>query len=310
MVLLAMAAIACTQADTGDTTGQSDYEVKRASGVLEISGAFHPYLLEGEGTPCVVTALGPIYRSLFSDRLKQHIQFVHVDFKNTWGAEGDVDLTDVTMETLLDDIDQVRIGLGHERICVLGHSAPGMMPLAYALAYPEHVSHAISIATVPFWNASFGEVQSEFWEADASDVRRAARQRNREMLPDGVLRSLTPRDAWILGYVRNGPNYWFDPTYDAYWIFAGQHARVEMVNHFFGVLLADYDLRPRLADITAPVFLAQGRYDYATPHNTWDDVRDNIPDLSYHLFERSAHFPMFEEQELFDELLIEWLSSQ
>ena len=82
-----------------------------------------------------------------------------------------------------------------------------------------------------------------------------------------------------------------------------------MVNHFFGVLLEDYDLRPRLSELTTPLFLAQGRYDYATPYHLWEDVREGIPDLSYHLFERSGHFPMFEEQEAFDDLLIGWLLS-
>jgi proline iminopeptidase len=277
--------------------------------VLEIDGTPHPYLLEGEGTPCVVAALGPLYRPLFSSELKQHIQFIYVDFKNTWGAEGEVDLSGVTMQTLLDEIDQVRSGLGYERICVLGHSAPGMMPLAYALAYPDHISHAISIATVPFWNASFGQIQEEFWESDASEERKAAQQRNRELLPDTAIASLTSRDAFVMAYVRNGPIYWHDPGQDSYWLFAGRHFSLNAINHFFSVVLEDYDLRPRLADIEAPVFLAQGRYDYATPYHLWDDVRDSIPALSYHLFESSGHFPMLEEQELFDALLIEWLAN-
>ena len=39
----------------------------------------------------------------------------------------------------------------------------------------------------------------------------------------------------------------------------------------------------------------------------WDDRREMIQDLSYNLFERSGHFPMVEEQELFDQKLVEWI---
>jgi proline iminopeptidase len=309
IALLSVAVLACGQAETPPVLDQVVVEVPRASGVIEIGGMSHPYLAEGKGIPCVVAALGPIYRPLFSDRLKEHIQFIYVDFKNTWGAEGSFDPSTVTMESLLADIDQVRAALGHDRICVVGHSAPGMMPIAYALAYPEHASHAISLATVPFWNAGFGSIQGEFWEQDASEERKAVLERNQVSLPDDVVQSLTDRDAWVMSYVRNGPLYWVDPAYDSYWIFAGHHMSLDMVNHFFGVLLADYDLRPRFPDLTTPVFLAQGRHDYATPYTLWEDLVGSIPGLSYHLFENSAHFPMFEEQNLFDDLLIEWLST-
>ncbi len=306
--LVSFCAFACTQPPDPPAVIQGVEEPVRASGLLEFDGQAHPYLVEGNGIPCVIAALGPIYRPLFSDRLKEHIQFIYVDFKNTWGAEGPIDPESVTMDSLLEDIDQVRRALGHERICVVGHSAPGMIPMAYALAYPEHISHAISLATVPFWNAEFGGIQAEFWNRDASAERKAVQEANQELLATQADQPLTPRDAWVMSYVRNGPMYWFDPSYDCYWMFAGYHVSRDMINHFFGTVLADYDLRPQLGDISAPVFLAQGRFDYAAPYHLWEEPHQDIPAVTYHVFEGSAHFPMFEEQARFDDLLIEWLS--
>jgi proline iminopeptidase len=307
-LVASLALLSCSEVVNPPEVVQTVLEPARASGVLEFDGYAHPYLIEGEGIPCVVAALGPIYRPLFSDRLKEHIQFIYVDFKNSWGAEGPIDPGSVTMESLWEDIDQVRQALGHERICVVGHSAPGMMPMAYALSYPEHISHAISLATVPFWNAGFGGIQAEFWDRDASAERRAARDANQALLSAQADQPLTARDTWVMSYVRNGPLYWFDPSYDCYWIFAGHHVSMEMVNHFFGTVLADYDLRSRLGEISAPVFLAQGRFDYATPYHLWEEPHRDIPDVAYHVFDRSAHFPMFEEQDHFDDLLIGWLA--
>jgi pimeloyl-ACP methyl ester carboxylesterase len=46
---------------------------------------------------------------------------------------------------------------------------------------------------------------------------------------------------------------------------------------------------------------------YSCPMITSDAPTPMIPDLSYNLFEKSGHFPMVEEQELFDQKLVEWI---
>ena len=46
------------------------------------------------------------------------------------------------------------------------------------------------------------------------------------------------------------------------------------------------------------------------PFNIWDGERAKIPNLSYHLFDESGHYPMLEEQELFDRLLLDWIGGR
>jgi pimeloyl-ACP methyl ester carboxylesterase len=43
------------------------------------------------------------------------------------------------------------------------------------------------------------------------------------------------------------------------------------------------------------------------PYFLWDDRKGILPNLSYNLFEKSGHFPMVEERELFDKRLVEWI---
>ena len=71
----------------------------------------------------------------------------------------------------------------------------------------------------------------------------------------------------------------------------------------------DYHPRPRLANNNVPKFLALGRYDYNIPYREWDSARKATPHLTYHLFERSGHFPMIEESALFDDRLINWVKA-
>ena len=57
IALLSVIALACGQANTPPVVDQVVVEIPRASGVIELDGMSHPYLLEGRGIPCVVAAL-------------------------------------------------------------------------------------------------------------------------------------------------------------------------------------------------------------------------------------------------------------
>jgi proline iminopeptidase len=109
--------------------------------------------------------------------------------------------------------------------------------------------------------------------------------------------------------VRNGPKYFFDPTYDFYWAWAGKQLSGELITYFLNTILGDYDPRPRLAKNTVPMLLILGRYDYNIPYREWDSARKSTPHLTSHVFQRSGHFPMIEEAGRFDDILIRWLSA-
>ena len=157
------------------------------------------------------------------------------------------------------------------------------------------------------------EIVNKFWETHASDERRMILKQKWERLPADTLSKLSPSDADILRYITNGPMYWYDPTYDCSWIFEGVYWNVEVWNHLFNVIMADYDIT-KGDQIKTPVFLSQGRHDYVVPYTLWDDVKeklkDKLPNLSYNLFEKSGHYPMLEEQALFDKKLIAWIKNQ
>src|SRR5262245_2760704 len=283
--------------------------IPRTSGVLTLSGTPHPYLAEGSGVTCVVVGLAPSYPPLFSDRLKERIRFVYVDFKNSWNAESPRDVEKITMDSLVDEVDQVRRGLLLDKICVVGHSAPGLVAVEYALRHPDLASHLILVSVEPYFTAEFIRTRTRFWEEEASADRKAALKRNVERFPDDLLRSLSARDAFALRYVRNGPRYFFDPSYDVYWAFAGKHFSAELITYFLITIVGDYDPRPKLATNAVPKLLVLGRYDYNIPYREWDSARKTTLHLTSHVFDRSGHFPMLEESALFDERVIQWLDA-
>jgi len=261
------------------------------------------YVVEGNGIPCIVVN-GPHYRPVFSKDLRRHLKLVFVDFRHSSESEAAAKVDGITLDTLIDDIDQVRKALGFDRIAVMGHSLPSLIALEYARKYPEHTSHVILIGAPPFMIPP--KEQEAFWESDASEARKVADKRNLERITDEDLKKAPPGKAWKLQFVRNGAHYWYDPSYDSSWMLEGIAPNMNFMPHVAG-LLKDYDVGKRTPSATTPLFLALGRYDYLVPYHTWGGRKDSFPNLSYNLFEKSGHYPMFEEQTLFDQNLVEWI---
>lgn len=112
--------------------------IQAADGValhLEIIGAGEPLLLLSGGPGCV-NDLAPVAQSLVGWRC-----FLP-DPRGVGQSEGGAH----DIATALRDLESLRSGLGLDRWTVLGHSWGADLGLAYALTYPEAVSHLVSFA--------------------------------------------------------------------------------------------------------------------------------------------------------------------
>jgi len=279
----------------------------KSSGVITVDDTKLRYVIEGRGIPCVVIGSTKNWpRKTFSEELRKHIQFIFMDNRAFVPPDVPVDIRKVTIETAVDDVELLRQKLGFEKIAVSGCSYPALLALAYAQKYPDHASHVIMVDMTPYWNDKARKTHKEYWETHASDERKEILKRNHEQLTDEVLSKVPP--SWR-GYVRNAPMYWYDPTYDCSWLFEGFDINPDRMGHCLNEELPHFDFTQG-DGITTPVFLALGKYSFICPYYLWDDYKDKLPSLSYNLFEKSGHYPMLDEQELFDKKLIEWVKSQ
>ena len=264
------------------------------------------YIIEGNGIPCVVIGSTKNWpRKTFSDELRKHIKFIFMDNRAFVLPEVPVDINKVTVETAVDDVELLRKKLDFDKIAVSGCSYPALLALAYAKKYPDHTSHVIMVDISPYYNEQVSKASNEYWKTYASDERKEILKLNREQLTDEVLSKVPP--SWR-GYVRSAPKYWYDPTYDCSWLFEGFDIDPDRMRHCLDKELHQFDFT-KGEKINTPVFLAIARHSYVCPYYLWDDYKDKLPNLSYNLFEKSGHFPMLEEQELFDKKLIEWIKS-
>ena len=299
--LLFMAHLSVTQGAVQD--------VPQTSGVITVRGELVPYLSEGKGEPCIVTGLAPVYPQLYSARLKQGLRLIYVDFEASWDADPTRNVEDVTMDDLVREIDDVRKAFGLERVCLAGHSSTGLIAIEYLARHPEHVSRLFLVAVHPFWNQKLFDAWNESWERDASPERKAVLTENKKLMPDSTLKALSPRDAFAMRYVRSAPRLFYNANYSILWLIMGREISGRMLDHYWGVIVKDYDTWSRLENNTTPIFLGLGRYDNAVPPQVWERERARKnPNISFVMFEKSAHFPMIEEPKTFDDAVLGWLA--
>jgi proline iminopeptidase len=278
-------------------------------GTVTANGIGFDYAIEGSGPVCMVVGdATPVERAI-SPRLRGRVRLAFLGSRMSTSEERVGDVSGVTMDTLIEDIEAMRQALDLGRVCVIGHSISGLLALEYARRYPENVTGVVMHATPPFYNERLGPAVSAFWDTAASADRKALRQRNREKVPEDSLRRLPPGEAMKLRYITSAPVYFHDPAYDPAWILEGVTWNVPAWDRLFGSIMPSYDLAGG-PPIRVPVFLALGRDDFAVPWHLWDAERDRIPDLTLRLFERSGHYAMLEERDEFDSALLDWMDSR
>jgi proline iminopeptidase len=274
------------------------------------SGPFElAYSVDGEGTPALVIGSAVYYPRAFSQCLRQSLKLIFADHRGFAHPVGDIAASDYTLDVVLADIDLVRRQLGLEKIIVIGHSGHGYMALEYAKRYPQHVSHAVMIATGPSHSAAHNAVTEQYWQESVCPERKAKLEADLALLPAEV--EAAPEKRFVTFCVRMGARSWYDHAFDAAPLWEGVRVNMPVFDHLWGEAFRDIDIAQGLDQFDAPVFLGLGRYDYlVAPYATWAPYRDSFKDLTVRVFERSGHTPQLEESELFDAELLKWLASR
>lgn len=191
----------------------------------------------------------------------------------------------ITIERVLDGIEAIRGALGAGRVHLLGHSWGGYLALAYAIRQPDRVSRIVLVGSAaPDWSSTEVLFPSLF--------------------PDSLARGA----AWRLDDPKGLQE---DFRRHVYMGMQSPEARSRVLakldslpyNRRHGQLLVAqaraYDLKPLLAGIAVPTLVTTGRYDAnIAPRTSWL-IHRAIPGSRFAVFERSGHYPMFEEPDAF-----------
>jgi proline iminopeptidase len=276
------------------------------TGHVYSSGFKLQYIVEGNGTPTIVVGSSLYYSRTFSNNLRNRLKLAFVDHRGFSPPYDAKDTSLFQLDSLVDDIELVRKHLGFDKIIVIGHSGHAFMALEYAKKYPANVSHVVMMCEAPCLSPEGHEAAQRYLNDSVCPERKAALAQNLARLPQAI--EAEPEKAFITYCLLMGPKYWFDYNYDATKLWEGVEVNMAMFDYVWGEVFRDIDIIENLDKLQAPVLVALGRYDYLVPPPyMWEPIRDKFSNLTIRIFEKSGHAPQFEEPELFDKELLEWL---
>ncbi|WP_218776739.1 alpha/beta fold hydrolase [Nostoc sp. T09] len=246
------------------------------------------------------------YSRTFSKNLRNSLKLVFVDHRGFSPPHDCKDISQYNLDLLVDDIELVRKELGFDNVIVIGHSGHAFIALEYAKKYPANVSHVVMMCAAPNFSPEGRAAAEQYLNDSVCPERKAALALNLTRLPQEM--ATAPEKAFITYCLLMGPKSWFDYNYDATKLWEGVEVNMAMFDYVWGEVFRDIDITENLDKLEAPVLLALGQYDYLIPPaHMWESVRDKFSNLTIRIFEKSSHAPHFEEPELFDKELINWL---
>jgi proline iminopeptidase len=279
------------------------------TGAATVDGAFLRYVCEGVGRPTIVIGSVIYYPRTFSYRLRTRLRMVFVDVRHFADGNASFSTDEISLDTYLHDLEAVQAHLGLDRVILVGHSHHGNLAIEYAKRFPSRVSHVVLIGSPPLDVESTVEAAAMYWDAHASERRKATLREKQSAVLALESERITPEQAYVSRYVAEGPKYWHDPTYDASRLWQGVPLDVDVITVFRNFFADGYQLQWDPERMTAPVLVIMGRHDYAVPPTLWDNVRPKLTNLTFHRFEHSGHTPQLEEPERFDQVLLDWLET-
>jgi len=268
---------------------------------VSVHGADLHYGTRGEGPVCLVlTGIGTkFYERQMPARPSDVLKLAFVDLRGSGQSTGDP--TNVTFDTLANDLDAVRLHLGVQRVAVLGHSILGALAIEYGRRRPLNSSHVIVVGTPPKGDmARLSAQATSFFDKDATEERKRILRDNLAALP--------PDATSLSRLYAQTPMRFFDARFDAAPLFAEADDKPALLRHFMGKLMPTWDITADAESLRTPILLAHGRYDYAVPYVLWDEVMSKLPTATMRLFERSGHQPFFEEPDRFVAAVTEWMA--
>jgi proline iminopeptidase len=286
--------------------------VPHATGVAkseQVNIAYETLGNRGTSLPIIAVNGGPglthaymVQNDIWQRIARKHL-VVFYDQRGTGGSKpvkSAAPLPAQDMAAQVADLEAVRQALKLDKFALLGDSYGGLVAMAYAAAYPQHVAKLIlSDSPGPNWKSIvhlLPDVFPDVQEQDAKEMQKlgaatdaAARASLRNHFRM-IFYSPEKREA----YMANMGDLGFEP------------AVAEAVSR----ATENLDLTAKLAGFHCPTLVINGRFDMnVAPLTAWR-LAHAIAGAKLVFFEHSGHLPSYEEPERYVRVLDEFLNSR
>lgn len=247
------------------------------------------------------------YERVLPKGLKTRFELFYFDHRGFAEHPGKTMSYYSSLDDISKEIEEFRLAHRLNTLFLFGHSGHAYMALEYAKNYPKWVSGLILSACSPDLNPSTHTAAATFFENEADEFRKRVFEADMATLGQKIEEN--PNERFIHFVLCQKAKNWFDPNYDASWMWEKVSTHLPTLDYVWGKLFADYQVKSGLSKISCPVLFLQGEFDFvAGPASLWDPYLSFFQQVEVHIFDRSGHYPMVEEPIKFERLIAAWTS--
>jgi proline iminopeptidase len=258
----------------------------------------------GEGQAVIVLHGGPDFDHGYLlpelDAWASAFRLVYYDQRGRGRSADGVRPEDVTLESDLRDLDEVRRHFGADSAVLLGHSWGAVLALEYALRHPDHVSRLILMNPAPVSAAGLALLRESYLAKIGGEM-----DRQREIMTGAAYREGDPEAVTARYRIHFRPALKRTADYESLMArmreaFVRQGAEgivkaraVEERLYRDTWDLEDYDLTPAMRDLRVPTLVITGEDDFI-PVEIAEHIAKAIPGATLVAIPDCAHFAYLE----------------
>jgi pimeloyl-ACP methyl ester carboxylesterase len=270
------------------------------------------YRRTGEGPVLVCHGGGPGFSSLYLGDLAglgDELELVLLDPRGTGGSAKPSDPRAYAIEDYVSDLEELREHLGLARMQLFGHSHGGVVAIAYAARHQERVERLILASTLARFSpeqeaAMAAAVEAHAGEPWYGDARAALEAEEAgEFETDEELAELSLRE-FPFYFARYGDD---ERAYVER--LRGDTPNADALRLFNQEQVPSFDLRPELAQITAPTLVITGEEDFITGPLSAAELSEGIAGAETVLIPGCGHFVFVEAPEAFRDSVLAFLGA-
>lgn len=235
--------------------------------------------------------------------LSEHMQLIYLDMRGCGRSDRGPRST-YTLDNNIDDLEALRKYLGLEKVIVLGHSYGGMVAQSYALRYPNSVSALLLIATTP--GHGFDKQALRIVDEIGTEEQKLFAKR---MFAGEIKDQEQMNEFWVVmdslySYLARGK----EKTEEEKEAIRKKKSTFNYEVANAGLeFLAKFDVVDQLPQMTCPVLVIGGKYDWVTPADASILIAEKIPASELLIFEKSCHQIFVDENEKFNSEIISFI---
>lgn len=284
----------------------------RGEGFVEVDGGkvWYNIVGEGENTPLLLLHGGPGFPSYYLNPmavLGKDRPIIFIDQLGCGRSDRTIDTTMMTVENFVEQLEQVRAGLGLEDFYLYGHSWGTMLGIDYYTKYPKHVKALIMAS--PALSVSKWTEDAEALIATLPDTIQSAIKINTEK---GTYEDPAFQEAIGVYYQKFlASKLPWDANMDSTFANANQ----DLYNYMWGPSefratgnLKDFERSDQLKEVKVPTLFVCGEFDEVRP-TTARYYQSLVPDAEFTIIQDAAHITMHDNKNYNNRVISNFLAS-